>query len=75
MGLTNVLRRTMLLRRHIDWRRSDDAEFPYVTEIDGKSARLRINDFPAEPLYTIIVDDREVGHIDDWPQTWSREPS
>jgi len=71
MRLPNAGERDLLSRR-IDWKRSDDAIFPYHAEIDGKLARLRVNDFPAEPLYTIFVDEREVGDIDDWPANWSR---
>ena len=34
--------------------------------------RIRLNDFPDEPLYTLIVDGREIIHFNDWPQEWTK---
>ena len=40
----------------IRWEHSGDGEFPYHAEVDGRTLTVRVNDFPAEPLYTLIVD-------------------
>ena len=41
-------------------------------ECEGEQCLIRINDFPDDHLYTLIVNDREVAHFDDWPLCWTR---
>jgi hypothetical protein len=53
----------------IKWNPSGDAKFPYTTMLDGKTARIRLNDFPADILYTLIVGDAEFD-LDEWPTAW-----
>jgi hypothetical protein len=33
---------------------------------------VRVNDFPEEHLYTLYVNDEELGSFDEWPRQWSR---
>jgi hypothetical protein len=54
----------------IVWRQGHDAEFPYRAEVDGRRLVIRINDFPAEPLYTLFVDGVADQDLEDWPQGW-----
>jgi len=49
-----------------------DAEHPYETVFNGRELRLRVNDFPDDHLYTLIVDGDESISFDDWPETWVR---
>ncbi len=51
-----------------------DGEVPYVTEHEGRTLRVRVNDFPAEPLYTLLVDGIEIEDLEDWPGRWVKEP-
>jgi hypothetical protein len=57
----------------IRWTKTVDAEFPYAAVIDGQQWTIRINDFPEEPLYTLLVGGKEVISFDSWPKTWHRE--
>ncbi len=59
----------------IRWEHSGDGEFPYHAEVDGRTLTVRVNDFPAEPLYTLIVDGDELVDLDDWPTVWRRPPA
>ncbi len=34
--------------------------------------KIRMNDFPDEPLYTLIVDGAEKIHFNDWPDEWAK---
>lgn len=54
------------------WRPTGTAEFPYAATVDGRDWLIRVNDFPAEALYTLLVDGREIGDFDDWPDGWRR---
>lgn len=57
--------------KRVRWSTSADAEHPWCTTLEGKKARIRLNDFPAHSLYTLIVDGTEAD-FDDWPSTWKR---
>ena len=54
----------------VTWQATGDAEYPWRATLDGHETRIRINDFPAEPLYSVIVADQSVGELDDWPPAW-----
>lgn len=54
----------------IVWKHTGDAEFPYTAEVSGRCFTIRINDFPAEPLYTLLVDGNELADLEDWPSAW-----
>jgi serine/threonine protein kinase/putative methionine-R-sulfoxide reductase with GAF domain len=56
----------------IIWNEALDAEYPYECTYDGAKFRIRVNDFPAEHLYSLLVDDTEVVSFDDWPANWER---
>lgn len=58
------------LKKKIKWDRSNDSEYPYCIVIDGKTLILRLNDFPEEPLYTLIVDGEEIIDLQSIPSTW-----
>lgn len=59
-----------LLGLPIVWTHTGDAELPFAAEVDGRRLIVRINDFPAEPLYTLMADDEELMHLEDWPKSW-----
>jgi hypothetical protein len=58
--------------KKIVWKQGVDALYPYVADFEGEQRLIRINDFPDEHLYTLIVQDCEVANFDDWPQYWTR---
>jgi len=58
--------------REVAWRRTASAEHPYEADVDGQRWTVRVNDFPAEPLYTLLVDGQPVEDLDAWPGAWRR---
>jgi hypothetical protein len=58
--------------KRIRWRKTADPDYPYDTVVNGCDWKLRINDFPESQLYTLIVDNEEIGDFDDWPIMWIR---
>ena len=58
-----------LQRATIEWKPSAQ---PYVFEADfnGQKVLLRLNDFPEEPLCTIILDGAET-NLDDLAKGWT----
>ena len=60
------------LAKNIIWKRTTDAHYPFVAEFEGEKCMIRLNDFPDEHLYTLIVNGKEVISFDDWSAKWSR---
>ncbi len=58
--------------RAVTFWRTASAERPYEAEVDGRRWTVRVNDFPAEPLYTLLVDGEPVEDLDGWPPAWRR---
>lgn len=61
-----------LLTRQLSWQNTGDVDQPWATETEGQTWRVRLNDFPDELMYTLIVDDAIVGDFHDWPTNWNR---
>ena len=61
------------LARRVEWTRARDSHMPWSTEMDGQRWQVRLNDFPDEPMYSLLVDGAEQGSFHDWPETWKRE--
>lgn len=60
------------LEEKLVWQRTTDPHYPYNAEFDGERCVLRLNDFPEDHLYTLLVDEAEVASFDDWPDHWNR---
>lgn len=60
------------LEEQVIWVKGIDPEYPFSAEARGKKCVLRLNDFPEENLYTLLVDGEEVAAFDDWPKPWVR---
>ncbi len=56
----------------VAWKHTGDAEFPYTADVRNRRFTIRINDFPAEPLYTLIAEGRELQDLEDWPGGWEK---
>jgi hypothetical protein len=49
-----------------------DGERPYTAVDAGRAVTVHVNDFPAEPLYSVFADGARLGDLDDWPPAWTR---
>ena len=56
----------------IRWQATGDGEWPYRATVGGRDLVVRVNDFPAEPLYTLFVDEVDITDLEDWPAPWTR---
>lgn len=59
------------LGENIRWKETFNPEFPLRAAHNGEELRLRLNDFPAEALYTLFVNNVEITDIDDLPANWT----
>ncbi|MGI8787454.1 MAG: hypothetical protein ACR2HG_06825 [Pyrinomonadaceae bacterium] len=60
------------LSEEIAWKATNNPEYPYRAFHEGVRLLIRLNEFPAEHLYTLIADDEETVNFDDWASTWIR---
>jgi hypothetical protein len=59
-----------VLRKIVCWQESEDVEYPYKALVEGVEWKLKLNDFPAEPIFTLYIDGQRCFDIDDPPPTW-----
>jgi len=57
------------------WHATGDGEYPLRAHHAGHEAVIRVNDCPAEPLYSVIVAAQSVGELEDWPAAWTKSPA
>ena len=66
------------LRRTVVWRTGPASpQKMFVATVDGARWTVRLNDFPDEPLYTLMIDGAVILHFDDWPDwpdAWGERP-
>ncbi|ADE53344.1 hypothetical protein Caka_0319 [Coraliomargarita akajimensis DSM 45221] len=61
------------LKKSVSWRTGDGNNgICFVTEEEKKEWKIRLNDFPDDPTYTLIIEKSETLHFDDWPDFWIR---
>jgi hypothetical protein len=63
---------TNYLAKNIVWKRTADPRYPFAAEFEDEKWVIRLNDFPDEHLYTLIVNGKEVISFDNWSAKWSR---
>lgn len=44
----------------------------FRAKVDGTNWAIRMNDFPEEPLYSLLIDGIVIIHFDNWPNFWKR---
>lgn len=61
-----------LLARQLAWHPTGDPEHPWATEVEGERWQVRLNDFPDDYMYSLIIGGVNAGDFHDWPETWRR---
>ncbi len=61
---------TQLQTTSLAWRRTSESAFLFEATALGKHLRLRLNDFPEEPICTLIVDGQETD-LQIFPERWT----
>lgn len=56
----------------IAWEHTGNGELPYRAVVNGAELLVRVNDFPAEPLYSLLVNGQPACELEDWPSLWGR---
>lgn len=57
-------------RETITWEETKDPEYPYSAKVNQDIYLIRLNDFPDESLYTLMINNEEIEDLEDWPDRW-----
>jgi hypothetical protein len=60
------------LKKHVKWLSTKDPTALWRAKVGAETWTVNVNDFPEEHLYTLFVDDEDLGSFDEWPRQWSR---
>jgi len=60
------------LAREVLWQSTTDPIHPWAAEVDDATWRIRINDFPDELMYSLMIGEQSAGDFHDWPENWQR---
>jgi hypothetical protein len=60
------------LQQMVAWRSTGDVGVPWEAEGQGQRYQVRLNEYPDEWMYSLLVDGAVVGDFHDWPTAWSR---
>ncbi len=52
----------------------NEVDIAYTAGKGDLCLKIRLNDFPVEPLYSLIANGEVVMHFDDWPEFWGQCP-
>lgn len=61
-----------MLEEQLDWYKSENAQYPYLHYADEteNELKIRMNNFPDEPLFTLLKEGKAIISFDDWPSKW-----
>jgi len=57
------------------WNRTGDAFIPWDADVSAQHWQVRLNDYPDEFMYALLIDGKTIGDFHDWPQAWNRGES
>jgi hypothetical protein len=60
-----------ILQRKVDWKNALESAFIFSAVVDGQTFKLRMNDFPEEPLCTLIWADGQQQDLEDLGKRWT----
>jgi len=56
--------------KKVEFTFTDDAEFPWQAVVEDQMWVIRVNDWPARDLFTLIIDEEEIFDFISRPPNW-----
>lgn len=60
------------MEQSVTWSSTGSLDIPWRAEVDGSTWWVRLNDFPDDYMYSLLIGTIEIGDFHDWPQQWIR---
>ncbi|QBG47696.1 hypothetical protein EGM51_09935 [Verrucomicrobia bacterium S94] len=60
------------LNRSVNWNKSNIQCIIGTAKVGDNTWVIRMNDFPDEPFHSLIINNQEVIHFNDWPEFWNK---
>jgi hypothetical protein len=60
------------MSRSVAWKTTNELDYPWEATVEGKRWQVRINDFPDEVMYSLLIDGKKIDDFHDWPPGWER---
>ena len=54
----------------LDWEQTPQSAYLFSSVFKSRLVYLRLNDFPDEPLCTVVLEDQEID-LEDFPKNWT----
>jgi len=61
------------LHQSLTWMRTGNLSLPWQATLRNETWAIRINDFPDDYLYTLLINVVPSGNFNDWPEGWQRD--
>jgi len=59
------------LLRAVTFRKINEGIDLYIANVENSIWKIKLNNFPDEPIYTICIDEKSVMSFNDWPdEVW-----
>jgi hypothetical protein len=58
-------------KNKIDWVQTEDAVERWRSRVGRDTWVVRVNDFPEEHMYTLLINGRASESFDEWPADWT----
>jgi hypothetical protein len=62
----------MLSKNTVQWNRTANAVFPWEANVNNVVLRMRINNYPEQPLYTVMRDAEELMNVNGFRSNWNK---
>jgi hypothetical protein len=64
------------LKSEFQWEKADpnNEGYIYTALVNDESWNIPLNDFPSEPMFSLIVSSATIIHFNEWPAEWGVSP-
>ena len=60
------------LAQALDWQTDENLDTPWTLVVGDGTWQVRLNDFPDEIMYSLLINGKLIGHFHNWPKSWGR---
>ncbi len=58
--------------KNIQWEKGKDAVYPFCAKVENQDWQIKVNDYPEQEMFTLIINDKEIINFNNWPKNWHK---